>query len=177
MLETPNVWKCVPIVGSTCTYWLHMFETPYPRKCVQTCTCWMHMLDIKICAHSRPTKCPCLRHKYVPIQDRTCTYQMLVLETQICAHQCCTCTYQTHMLETQICAHSRPHLHIPNAHAWDTNMYPFKAALAHAKCICLRHKYVCIQGCTCIHQMYVNWKHLILAGNWVPLVQRKQQKW
>jgi len=25
--------------------------------------------------------------------------------------------------------------------------------------------------------MYVNWKHLILAGNWVPQVQRKQQKW
>jgi hypothetical protein len=33
-----------------------------------------------------PTKCTCLRHKYVPIQDSTCTYQAYMLETQVCTH-------------------------------------------------------------------------------------------
>ncbi len=34
-------------------------------------------------------------------------------------------------------------------------MYAFKAVLAHTKCICLRHKYVRIQGCTCTYQMHM----------------------
>ncbi len=34
-------------------------------------------------------------------------------------------------------------------------MYAFKAVLAHTKCICLRHKYVRMQGCTCTYQMHM----------------------
>ena len=32
------------------------------------------------------TKCTCLRHKYVPIQDHTCIYQAYMLETEVCTH-------------------------------------------------------------------------------------------
>jgi hypothetical protein len=34
-------------------------------------------------------------------------------------------------------------------------MCPFKTALAHTKCTCLRHKYVPIQSCTCTCQVHM----------------------
>ena len=62
-----------------------------------------------------PTKCSCLRHKYVPINAALAPTKRTCLRHKYVPIQDHTCIYQAYMLETEVCTHSMVNLPLPNA--------------------------------------------------------------